>query len=75
VQQNEVAPQPWTIEKAPVRIIAKAKKIPAWQKYGGITGPIPWSPITSIEPTEEVTLVPYGCTKLRISEFPVIDQP
>jgi rhamnogalacturonyl hydrolase YesR len=75
VQQTEVAPQPWTIEKAPVRILAKARKIPEWQKYGGITGPIPWSPIKSKEPTEEVTLVPYGCTKLRISEFPVIDQP
>lgn len=74
VQESEVALQPWTIEKAPVRILAKARKIPEWQKYGGITGPIPWSPIKSKEPMEEVTLVPYGCSKLRISEFPVIDQ-
>jgi len=71
IQRRELAGQPWSLEGAPLDIVARARRIPEWQRYGGITGPLPWSPISSREPEEEVTLIPYGCTKIRISEFPV----
>ena len=29
---------------------------------------------SSTEPLEELTLIPYGCTNLRIAEFPVLDE-
>ncbi|UCF18652.1 MAG: glycoside hydrolase family 127 protein, partial [Gemmatimonadota bacterium] len=64
--------QPWSAEGAPLEISARARRIPEWQRYGGITGPIPWSPIRSAQPDEQVILVPYGCTEIRISEFPVV---
>ena len=32
---------------------------------------LPPEPIANREPTETVTLIPYGCTKFRISMFPV----
>jgi len=40
--------------------------------YGVDTGPLPWSPIRSGHPDESIILVPYGSTKIRISEFPIV---
>ena len=32
---------------------------------------LPPEPIAKREPTETVTLIPYGCTTFRISMFPI----
>lgn len=36
---------------------------------------LPLLPVVTSKPTESVTLVPYGCTKFRISMFPVTSEP
>lgn len=69
----------WNLESAPICIKAEAKRIPSWKLYNNMAGPLPYSymiygPDTSSCPVETVTLVPYGCTTLRISEFPVINE-
>lgn len=65
--------EPWNLQNAPVIIKAKGKKVPNWKMYNGDAGPLPYStlPYTTNEKVEDITLVPYGCTTLRISQFPV----
>ncbi|MCX7778050.1 MAG: glycoside hydrolase family 127 protein [Armatimonadetes bacterium] len=69
-----LSPQPFTIENAPIEIRAKGKRIPQWTMVGGIVGPLQDSPVHSDEPVEEVTLIPMGCARLRVSVLPRIAQ-
>jgi hypothetical protein len=65
--------QPFKADAAPIELVAKAKKIPAWKKdHLGLVGKLQPSPAKSDEPTENVTLIPMGCARLRISAFPTI---
>lgn len=68
-----LAPQPFTPETAPISLKAKAHKIPAWQLDRlNMVAPLQQSPAKSSEPIEEITLIPMGAARLRISSFPTI---
>ena len=73
-QTGKVSNYPWTPEAAPIMIKTTACRIPSWQLYNDMTGPIPYSITYGMEmgAEEPVVLIPYGCTHLRISQFPVV---
>ena len=72
-QPGPLPPQPFTPDTAPIRIQAKARRIPQWQmdRLQAVAKLQP-SPVLSEEPVEDVTLIPMGAARLRIAMFPVI---
>lgn len=67
---------PFVQATTPVKLIAKAKKIPTWGKRTNNVEAAepPVGPIKSAEPTENITLVPYGAQNLRITYFPEVTE-
>ena len=67
----------WNLEHAPFEITAPGKQIPAWKAIDGVA----FQPVTArdgiykgkvSDQTTSLTLVPIGCTKIRIVAFPVV---
>jgi len=74
VEKDLSADQPWTPEAAPLEIKAKARRIEKWQLPKDLTVPeLQPSPIKSDTPDEEITLIPLGCARLRMSVLPTIE--
>jgi beta-L-arabinofuranosidase (glycosyl hydrolase family 127)/glycosyl hydrolase family 127 (putative beta-L-arabinofuranosidase)/ricin-type beta-trefoil lectin protein len=63
---------PFVQANTPITLSVPARRIPAWQLRGVSADEVPHSPIYSNEPTESVTLVPFGAENLRVTYFPVI---
>jgi hypothetical protein len=64
---------PWNLENAPVSLKLKGIQVPEWKADNGVPYLPPfWGNYPESKGTiKEITLVPYGCTTLRISQFPV----
>ncbi|MDR1141234.1 MAG: glycoside hydrolase family 127 protein [Planctomycetaceae bacterium] len=66
---------PWTTDAVPIILKARGRKIPDWKidQYG-LCAPVPPSPVNTMEPVEEIELIPMGAARLRISAFPLTEK-
>ena len=62
---------PWQ-EDVPFVLKVKARQVPQWGMHGANAAAVPLSPVNADSPETLVELIPYGCSRLRISEFPTV---
>jgi hypothetical protein len=70
LERRDVGPEPFSGEAPPVYLRGKGRRVSDWALVDNSAGPVPPSPNPTIEPMEDVALVPYGCARLRVTELP-----
>src|SRR5215217_6773067 len=77
VVETAMPENPFEQSVTPVKLKAKARKIPSWTLSDNLmhAAEVPRSPVASSEPLEEIVLTPYGSENIRLSNFPVIGIP
>jgi hypothetical protein len=74
VVEKEIGTVPFSGKNPPVELQVKARKLPAWHAEEGVATPVPQSPVTSDQPEETISLIPYAAAKLRITAFPTLER-
>ena len=68
---ESVADHPFTQATAPTAIRIKGQRVPGWSLDGNIAAVQPYGGAKADpDRAETLTLVPYGCTRLKITHFP-----
>jgi hypothetical protein len=79
-EERPVGERPFSPEGAGVVATARGRQIPRWKIVRGWAGEVspadaawadPRRAVTD-QPVEQITLIPYGCTNIRITEFPQV---
>ncbi len=71
-EDQPLGPRPFSPEGAPVVGKARGRLVPSWKLEKNAAAPPPPSPLEGEGPLVDLSLLPYGCTNLRITEFPVL---
>jgi hypothetical protein len=73
VERDRRGDVPFLPDTPTTRVKVKGRRFPSWTLEKSAASPPPQSPVSSDEPLEELTLVPYGTTDLRLTEFPILN--
>lgn len=65
---------PFTLAGVPIEFKAKGRLVPSWQidKYG-LCDVLPYENAKKSDQTDDITLVPMGAARLRITSFPTVE--
>ncbi len=71
-EERPIGSPPFSTNAFPVVANVKGRRVADWKIEKGAAAAPPSSPVHSDLPLEKLTLVPYGCTDLRITEMPTL---
>lgn len=71
-ETKKLSRHPFSPDSPPIVAKVKGKRVPWWTLERNAAGQTPRSPVESDQPLEDLTLAPYGCTTLRVTEFPLL---
>ncbi|MGD8896436.1 MAG: glycoside hydrolase family 127 protein [Acidobacteriota bacterium] len=72
-EERPVGERPFSPEGAGMTARVRGRRLPGWKLRHGWADEAPVGPQISEEPLEDLILIPYGCTNIRISEFPQLE--
>jgi hypothetical protein len=75
VEKQSIGKYVFDSRQPPLVLKVKGRRLPSWKidEFQN-AGPVPESPVQSDEILEDLTLIPYGAAKLRVTVFPILDK-
>jgi DUF1680 family protein len=73
-EEQAVGEMPFSPAGAGMRARVRGRRLPHWELRHGWADEVPVRPQISEEPLQDLTLIPYGCTNIRVTEFPRLQE-